>query len=528
MAAHLDPEALLSVELLIVGEGWFRCWLRFAVAQAKAEASKNGRDLIILEGMQQMTRDLRPFAGEPRACDLYRTLPVIRASITRAMHLLSDPHWGEALTLLKRVRVETTTSLRGAVGGPVTPDYLLQLAVETASPSRYTLAEELVREETEEGAARRYYTDLAEYRLVAARLAIKKGDVRAAASLWEEACGLLAAYGYHKDITIYGVLDPLPALIKADPRRGRLCVSAVQAVCQRVPLHTDGKSTRGTRSTWWKLLAQADPVAVIDLAVPALLRDCNDPYPLLDEALNNVWEEWNADVDPLLAGALRLSLDKTLDPRDSALLQHLADYSAHKGGVVRDLMIWLVSRIDERHVAYSVSNSGELLAKDDVLVANINEVAGAAGVPTVTPVEGFQTPPSQESFDHSGSVQSDANFTDDNVYASFPEGLPGLKRAIRLWRRRPYGTKSPKWAIERFTNLIGYRLLQLGTEGRLEDAESALKTLGQGASFGELVNLLRSVGEGLKRYGQKRLAAVAFTLAWTRSRGGGGWLTFGG
>jgi len=528
MAAHLEPEVLFSVEILIVGEGWFRCWLRFAVALAKAEASKNGQDRIILEGMQQLTKDLRPFSGQPRACDLYRTLPAIRASIARAMHLLKDPHWGEALTILKRVRSETTTSLRGAVGGPVTPDYLLQLAVETASPSRYPVAEELIREETEEGAARRYYTDLAEYRLVAARLAIKKGDINAAASLWEEACGLLAAYGYHKDITIYGVLDPLPALIKADPRRGRLSVSAVQAICHRVPLHTDGKSTRGTRSTWWELLAKADPVGAIDLAVPALLRDCNDPYPLLDEAINNVWEEWNADVDPVLAGALRLSLDKTLDPRDSALLQRLIDDSTHNGRSARDLMVWLMSRIDERHVAYSVSNSGELLAKDDILVVNLNKVAVAAGVPTVAPVEGLQTPPSRESFDRLRSRRSDAKAFDDNLYASFPEGLPGLSRAIRLWRRRPYGTESPEWAVERFTNLIGYRLLQLGAEGRFEDAESALKILGQGVSLGEQVTLLRSVGEGLERYGQKRLAAVAFALAWTRSRGGGGWFTFGG
>ncbi len=324
------------------------------------------------------------------------------------------------------------------------------------------------------------------------------------------------------------MLDPLSALIKADPRRGRLSVSAVQAVCQRVPLHTDGKSTRGTRGTWWKLLAQADPVAAIDLVVPALLRDCNDPYPLLDEALNNVWEEWNAKVDPLLAGALRLSLDKTLDSRDSALLQRLVDDPTRNGGAARDLMIWLMSRADERHVTYSVSNSGELLAKDDVLVADLNKVAVRAGLPTVAPVEGFQTPLPEKPFGHPHPRRSDATASDGNLYVSFPEGLPGLSRSIRLWRRRPYGTESPEWAVERFTSLIGYRLLQLGMEGRFEDAESALKTIGQGASFGEQVNLLRSLGEGLERYGQKRLAAVAFTLAWTRSRGGGGWFTFGG
>ena len=34
--------------------------------------------------------------------------------------------------------------------------------------------------------------------------------------------------------------------------------------------------------------------------------------------------------------------------------------------------------------------------------------------------------------------------------------------------------------------------------------------------------------EGLQRDGRRRLATVAYTLAWTRTRGGGGWMTFGG
>ena len=48
----------------------------------------------------------------------------------------------------------------------------------------------------------------------------------------------------------------------------------------------------------------------------------------------------------------------------------------------------------------------------------------------------------------------------------------------------------------------------------------------RGYSEGAL--LLGDLAEGLERHGHQGLAAQAYTLAWTRARGGGGWLNFGG
>ncbi len=528
LASYLDPEILLQAHILIVGEGWYRCWLRFAVALARAEAVDEGRDSMIMDAFKHLIGDLRPFSGDPRACDLYRTLPLIREMITRAIRLLADPHWEEALAILNKIRDSTTTSFRGAVGGPVTPDYLLRLAIETASPSRYPVAETLIGGEIAEGAASRYYSDLAEYRLLAARLAIKAGDIDRATSLWEEACALLTSYGYHKDITVYGVLDALPSLITADPKRGRSCVSAVQGLCERVPLHTDGKSTRGTWSTWWQLLAQADPVDATELVVPELLGRCNDPRELLDGVLGNVWQEWFAEVDPFLSGALRLTLEEPLNPRDSVLLQRISDAPMCEEPAKRDLMTWLMARADERHVSYSVSNSDDLLAKDDVLVAELNAVATRSGVPAVGSLAQRQITLSENSAYQPRPRRVTVDAQGEDIHHLFPDGMPGLSRAIRAWRRRPYDAQSAAWSVDRFANVIGYRLLQLAASGRLEEAESALRALGQGVSLGAPAEILRAIGEGLERHGANRLAAVSLALTWTRTRGGGGWLTFGG
>ena len=45
---------------------------------------------------------------------------------------------------------------------------------------------------------------------------------------------------------------------------------------------------------------------------------------------------------------------------------------------------------------------------------------------------------------------------------------------------------------------------------------------------GPIRELLTSLGGGLEAHGQASLAAAAFSLAWTRTRGNGGWMTFGG
>ena len=345
--------------------------------------------------------------------------------------------------------------------------------------------------------------------------------------LWREACAFLTAYGFHKDITIYELLDPLPSLIKADPARGRRRVAAVQGLCERIPWHTDRKETRGAWSHWWDAARQGRPGCRDSSRRPALLGRCNDPNWLLDEALEDVWEEWHEHVDPLISGALRLTLGKSLDKRDRTQIQRLVDDTGNDRETARRLMTWLLARADERPVAYSYSNSAELLAKDDDVLSGLNSVAASADLPTVSSVrEELPSPVSSETASGiSSAAQSATSVVDALAYSSLPPGLPGLTRAIRAWRRRPYDTRSPEWAVERFANAIGYRLIELAADGRHHEAASTLRSLGESAGFGERSGILRSVAEGLERYGENRLAAVAYALAWTRTRGHGGWLT---
>ncbi len=530
LAARRDPLGISTAEALIAGEGWYRCWLRFAIGLSRAEAAGSmERGSCALAALHYLTADLDPFSGEPRSCDLYSLHGVIQKTIGRAMDLLDDDQWRQGLDILKEVSASITTTLSGELGGPVPPDFLLELAVGGASPTRRGTAEALIADEIARGSARRYYADLARYRLLAARLALATSDRQRAEVLWQEACTFLTAYGWRKDATIYEVLDPLPPLIKADPARARARVAAVQSLCERVPLHTDKKGTREAWSRWWGLLAKADPVAAVHLAVPRLLAECDGLNWLLNDALEAVWRECHEHADPLLSGALRLTLDTPLDLADAKQLERLTKDSSAEAPAVRRLMTWLLARADERPVAYSYSNSDELIAKDDEKVAKLNKIAEASDLPPVVAIDDGATAfkPSRRNGLSSGPRLS-VTAEDGLASAAFPPGLPGLTRAIRVWRSRPYDAQAPMWSAERFANVIGYRLIELVMEGRHEEAGTSLRLLAHGSVLGEQSGILRLIAEGLERYSEVRLAAVAYALAWTNTPGLGGWVRFGG
>ncbi len=383
IAAHRDHFGLNAAEALCVGDGWYRCWLRFSIELARVTAAEFGDQAhLALAAIHLLTEDLEPFSGEPRPFDLYPSYGVIADTVRRAMALLDDRGWVEALSILQEVSNFTSTTLLGELGGPLQTDQLLRIAIDGATATRKDITADLANEKIEEDAGSRYYADLAEYRLLRSRLALASDDRGQAERLWFEACELLTAYGRRKDITIYELLDPLPTLIAADPVRGRNRVARVQPLCKRVPLHTDGKETRHTRGRWWELLSKADPIALTKLACPRLLRRCNDSNWLRHGALEDLWRAWQEKADPVIAGALRLTLDTPLESRDHVPFARLAECTDGRQ-IPGDLMTLLLARIDERPVKYDVTNSSELLARDDEHVAQINLVAQEADLPCV-------------------------------------------------------------------------------------------------------------------------------------------------
>jgi hypothetical protein len=82
--------------------------------------------------------------------------------------------------------------------------------------------------------------------------------------------------------------------------------------------------------------------------------------------------------------------------------------------------------------------------------------------------------------------------------------------------------------IDRYASMVGYRLIELADSGRGDEASAVLDTLCGPSDYPEGTRLMSALAEGFERHGRTALAARAHALTWTRNRGGGGWLSFGG
>jgi hypothetical protein len=527
IAARVDPLGLASAEALIQGDGWYRCWLRFAVGLCRAEAAlRSEQSAGSLRALLELEADLRPFAGKPRSCDLYRLNDVIISTLRRALSLVDDSEWSEAVRIIRAVSDGTAVTMRGEMMGPVPFDVLLDLIIGATTPTRQDVTATLV-EEVRRGRSRgRFYPDIAGFYLAGARLALATGDKHRAQHEWAQACVFLVAYGWHKDITIFDLLDPLPLLIEQDIGRARECIATLQPLCERASEHTDGKETYHAPRQWWGLLAAADPVGLAGVIATALLSECNTPVPRLEDARIEIWNHHHAHAHPFIAGALRLTLPSSLGTNDPPALARLADAlgdSPTDSG--QRLLTLLMSRADERPREYGVSNRADLAARDNALLDEINAIARVAGVSPVhtdagAPKPSSSTRPPERDLSRRERLES-------RVLDDFGRGPSSLGRALRAWAQRPAQRHGERWSTARYANALGYRILEAVQAGRVDDAAFAVRMLAD-AVDSEDTDVLAAVADGLEAHGLVELAATAHVLTWTRSRGGGGWLRFGG
>lgn len=530
IAARRDPFGLAAAEALFQGEGWYRCWLRFTTALCRAEvAPKERQPHEALQALMLLTDDLRPFVGNPRACDLWGLRNVLAATIRRVLALLDDATWESGIKVLVRVSDETSTTIWGELGGPVPRDFLLQLVVEHTNSNRHAVCWDIVSSVLGDAGGRRYYSDVAKFHLTAARLALRSNSQADALHHWRSAATFLAAYGYRRDITLYELLDSIPSLIAFDGLGVRRRLSVLQALCDRVLVHTDGKDTSRVYRQWWSLLGEADPEGLANLVVPALFRNCNMPRSQLEDARADMWRKQFRNATPIISAAFRLTLPGGLISEDPDVLRYLEAGVAAE--TQKTLMQSLVARADERPMSYPYSNSDELIAKDNNELREINDIATRNNLTRILSFNDEDRVKREKSPSESPTrwdPAESAEVIESVMHADLDRGARDVLAMIATWRRRPYKTPKSRWSLDRFANFIGFRVQEFLEQGNWLMAEAVIRAVADAAAFDIDCGLLAAIAEGLDMRGFTDLATVAHVLTWTRSRGRGGWLMFGG
>ena len=119
----------------ITEDGWYRCWLRFVLALAAADAARReGRHERLDDAFAELVRDTRRFAGKPRPCDLYRIWNVIGESLTWALSLArTEEEWDGALDAITKASHETGSRFDREDGGPISTGTLLTVSAPYAA-----------------------------------------------------------------------------------------------------------------------------------------------------------------------------------------------------------------------------------------------------------------------------------------------------------------------------------------------------------------------------------------------------------
>jgi hypothetical protein len=501
-----DTVSLMRTEARIPSDSWYRRWLRFCVTLVHPATSSD--DLIA--AARELSQNIEVFAGDPRACDLYRLHGAIRMSFRRMLERLDDARWEEALNYLATISDETNTSLQRARMGPLPVDALSELCLEAAdTPAKKATASAICsRLLSAEQRTNEYYDTHAADQLILARIQAASGQQDIAERSWREACTYLVAYGHRKDITLWELLDPLEKLASANSHRTRRCLRDLAPLVERVLVHTDGKETRHAIHTWIDLAAEIHPAGVLSYLSRDQIADMPS-FGDLDHAIPKCLAALASAVSPVALSAAWIGIGSEARADMSAALaacERLVQVSRPLGE-----QLWSV-------LVASLDGDGARTPNDLAALAQASSERLFIPEPEID--TGTSVPPKES--DGESNVRgaaSKVSFHDAPILPTHATPLQ-IVHFVRRWR------DSASLDLDRVVNSVGWRIVEMIDEGQEEAAERTIQRLARDTSTWEKHTVLPGLAEGLERHGKLRLAAFTRTYAYTRS--GDGWRRFAG
>jgi len=526
LAHTADGDITIDSELnRVQGEGWYYCWLRYALALSKAEAaSKAGTPLDINAVFTILAEDVRPFAGNPRACDLYRLHGVIAETLSLGLSLIKTrDEWDHAIEVILKVSRETASRLDREDGGPVSMgtviDILSPHALSTIAGKKiYSVIEEQVKASDRMGT---YYSTHAEYNMSLAVVQMNIGLDEKAEESWKAAGIYLAGYGYRKDITLFDIIESVPVLLESSKDSALKALENLQPLIAAVLRHTDGRETKHTPNTWFENLLFVDSSSAIDvLARTVLEEDCIESWPTI-RALQSVAKYSSGKANPILVDALWETIPFEVEYENNGKKEAKL-------------------RLEPLDLLYK-TNSSLALERLHRLSAQAANDATKYNYDSVVLIEQF-------ALDHGSDIQCNISKPvkdkTTNNHESLSARSPAFLFDVKALPFPPYpslvdvmsgiravSSKSNEPEELRSISLyLAYKLDEmLGNDDEV-GARRILHFFAReiSAPLSSQVHPLSDVALYLENAGCDSLATIAYALAYTQSRGGGGWYEFGG
>ena len=512
----------------IAGDGWYRCWLRFVLDLATAEAGRrDGRTERLDDAFAELTRDTHPFVGEPRACDLYRIWGVIAETLAWALSLTQTAdEWTLALDAITKTSHETRSWLHREDAGPIQTGTLLDVLMPyAADPVGGPLVRRVFAQEVESRKRNgTYYGTHAEFEMRLARVRYRAGDAPSAGDAWRRSAVFLAAYGFHKDITIFDPIESAPALTAASAQAALSALADLRPLTMAALAHTDGRETKHAPNAWFRSLLKVDPATAISLLAQTVAAEDKTGGWLTAEAIRDLAKTVADLADPLLLDAVLRTV-----PFDTSSEDHASkDAEARLAPIVR------LATVD-RDLAQQVFRRVLAEIRDDA-GPHRNSVAKRAD--RVAAQLGFQLAAEPQEDTQQGNAGTERPIVPTEVtehsilqQPDFPPNpaLADLLKGLRAAGQQCGWENPGEW--DAIVTSLAYLLGKLIDGGHDDDAERILRFFAREVhvaltSAGKIHPLAR-VAQALEMAGHLQAAAIAYTLAYTVARGGMGWLHLG-
>jgi hypothetical protein len=515
--AYIVKESLDVVAQQIEFGGWYGLWLHYVIAlsrievEGKFDAGSAARNIIA--AFQELAKDISPFEGDPRACDLYPIWSLIHSTVDRGLRLVqTEEQWITAAKLLAKISYGTTTYLQGSQSGPLIPEALANIIMPYPWHSRVIeILEEQVKHAERHG---EFYSVHASHEMFLSRVLQASGQHGPALEHWCRATQFMCAYGWRKDIALFDLLECATTLAKYDPVRTATRLAQAQELTEIVVDHTDGKETNHTPNYWFRSLCNADLPGAIDILYRSLIQDGGTHYWILERAVIDVAEEFATQGDPTL-----LAFIFTTEPFDEdhqSFLKRL-DTISRVLNTDRSLGVHLfknlVTQVQGDGHTFNTSSYEKLLAfaaKEKIFIPPARLVVGR-----------------EDTVNRESSTDRDIEHKDafDDA-ALFPKDSSPLQ--IIAWIRNHKKYLSSSDDVSRLVLALVNRLCELVSHENQIEAIRIIRYVARYYSFGINATLLADLAKQLEDRGCTDIAALTWALAYSRSRGGGGWLTLGG
>jgi hypothetical protein len=496
----------------VAGAGWYRCWLRFVVEIAKVEAAHPDK-MGIVDAFKVLTLQMEPLKGDPRACDLYYGRYAISEAIAWGLRFVnSESDWEDVLDTLTQVSHDTTTSLQGSETGPLPTDTLLEILLPLA---RDPIASKCVKARIEAEYERRrksigaFYTIHGDHAVVVARARAAAGDAEGAREAWRDASTCFAAYGMHKDATIFELIDGARALKTVSSSESLAALTLNEPLVNAVLAHTDSKSTRHAPNALLRAVLDVDFALGTAVVAATNVNELDTGGWPVAVAVRNVAEK-AVSVDPVLVNALLRTLPFEVDADNVGALRAEERFDpilrmqdpALAAAAANEVIAEIASTARESRRFPALMRALEICVENGLEVPQIGEVVPITDSPNGS----------------GGKVDRlrGAIHLGEPAFSQNPSVAEILRGLRRLGELAPYGGDvMASWGGAITT--LGYLLDQLIELG---DAAAVLRVLYFIArdvriDFWSKPHPLQLLASSLDEAGQRKEAAVAYVLAYT-------------